>query len=48
MIATHRRALITEMFERVLPAVELIDGDRGRVSDTLTNAHELTITVVWP
>ena len=48
MIATQRRALITEMFERVLPAVELIEGDRGRVSDALTSADELTITVVWP
>lgn len=47
MIATQRRALITEMFERVLPAVESIEGHRGRISDTLAGADELTITVVW-
>ncbi len=39
MIATQPHDLITEKFERVLPAV---------VSDTLTGADELTITVVRP
>lgn len=48
MIATQRRALITETFEWIFPAVELIGGDCGRVSDTAASAADATITVVSP
>jgi hypothetical protein len=48
MIATQQRALITEMFERVRPAAELIEDDHVRFSDTRISADELTAPVVWP
>lgn len=46
MIVTQQHDLITEMFWRVLPAA--VEDYRGRTSDTLTSADELTITVVRP